>query len=214
MVVMAVILSAGAAVAQDEGSEEVVKDDIEVSIYGGLGVPSGGITNFEDSLGAKSGVLVGGGIGYFPTRSLVIGLGVTYTQFGIESNANLGGQDHRLISPHIYGKYYFFGGSDLVPYIKGSLGVDIANFSSRVYDNGTARFVFRQLSYEPALAWQVSAGLHYYTFDYGGIFLEAGYHGAVSSDAIVDYQDVRIPFGESIGQIDIRAGITVFFGSE
>lgn len=208
------LLCVSKAVGQDAAAEEVVKDNLEVSIFAGAGIPNGGITDFGDTLGAKSGLLVGAAVGYFPTRNFVVGFGLSYTRFGIEATNSVGDQDHRLISPQLYGKYYFFGSSNLVPYAKAALGVDVANFSTRVYDNGTQRYIFRQLSYEPAFSYQLSLGLHYYTFDYGGLFLEAGYHGALSKNAIVDYQNVRFRFDESLSALNVQAGITVFFGSE
>ena len=72
---------------------------------------------------------------------------------------------------------------------------------------------FRELSYDPVIAFGGSAGLFYYTSDYSGLCLEAGYHLGLSEDVTGDFQSVDYDFAAKTGIIDIKAGINIFFGT-
>ena len=56
-----------------------------MSIYGGFGIPSGGISDWNDSLGAGTGWEIGMDVGYFLTPSMVLGLNFTYAQFSVDT---------------------------------------------------------------------------------------------------------------------------------
>jgi len=219
-------LNAG-VVAQDEGDEEYVKDFLEVSIFGGGSLPMGGISDWAieipdrggvEELGAKTGFDFGFDIGYFWTLNLVTGINLTAHQYAIDSDVDVV-QDmhHRIYSVSLYGKYYFFGESDFVPYVKAHAGVDVPKFTTIVADpnvGATGGLEYRELSYDPAFAFGLGGGLFYYTFDYGGLFLEANYHTALSENAGGGYEGRSFDFGENISVLDIHAGIKVFFGEE
>lgn len=223
VVSLVAVMSAG-VMAQDD-DEESEKDFIEVAIFGGGAMPMGGLSDWtisnettgSDELGAQFGWDLGFDVGHFLTTNLVLGLNVTYAQFGIESDEPaVAAMRHQLIGPAAYLKYYFSGESNLMPYIKGQVGVDIVKFTTRVMDpnldNGS--FEYRELSYRPGLSFSFGGGLFYYTHDYGGLFLEAAYRTALTSGVTSTYEGIDYPFGETAGVIDIHAGIKVFFGTD
>jgi hypothetical protein len=109
-------------------------------------------------------------------------------------------------------KYYFFGESDFVPYIRGQAGLSFSKFTTIVIDNSVGKF--RELSYDPSLMVGAGAGAFFYTTDYSGLFLEVNYYQAFSEEAKGTFQETEYRFGENIGLLDIHAGIHVFFGSE
>ena len=97
-VVMLMALGTG-AIAQEEYE---YRDVAEVLVYGGVSVPSGGITNFLDTLGAKTGWDVGVSAGVFLTPSLVLGLDFTYAQYGIDTDNDMITLKHRFYNPMLY----------------------------------------------------------------------------------------------------------------
>ena len=221
VVSLMLVMSAG-VMAQDD-DEEYAKDFIEVAIYGGGAIPMGGLSEWTisnettgtENLGAKFGWDVGFDIGHFLTTDMVLGINVTYAQFGIDNNTpELASMCHRLIGPAAYLKYYFSGESNLMPYVKGQVGVDVVKFTTRVWDQNVGAYEYRELSYKPGFAFSLGGGLFYYTHDYGGLYLEAAYRTALTKDVVGDYEGLEYTFGETAAIIDIHAGITVFFGSD
>lgn len=208
-----VLIFSSVCFAQDEQE----KDFLEASIFGGLAAPTGGISNWSDSLGAKRGFTTGIEIGYFLTPRMVLGLTFSYSQFSI--NATGAGSEeasqrhHRLYNPAIYGKYYFFSESHFAPYFKAQAGVDNPKFVTSVYDMPSIAPKYREMSYDPAFAIGGGAGLFYYTSDVSGFFIEANLHHAFSADAKGTYQDRAYRFGEASTLFDLHAGLAVFFGS-
>ena len=207
LVLVFLLLCSLSVVAQDYEEEE--RDILEVSLFGGVGIPSGGISDWSDSLGAKTGWAVGVDFGYFLKSNLVLGLNFTYVQFEIDADNEANQLNHRLYNPSLYLKYYFFGEGNFAPYLKAHVGVDNAKFATFVPDPGR----YRELSYDPSFAFGGGAGVFYYTSDYSGLFLEVNYHQGLTDGAQKDYEGRTYDFGENIGLIDIHAGISVFFGS-
>ena len=197
------------AAAQEQAAEE--KDALEVGLRGGLGVPAGGITSWNDSLGAKVGWNVGFEVGYFLTREMVLGVGFSFNEFGIDTKTTSLDMKHRLYTPKLYLKRYFFGESNWVPYAKVYAGLDFPKFATFVVDEGTGKF--RQLSYNPGFAGGVGAGVFYYTSDYGGLFAEAEFQHGFTKNVTKTWGGTKYTFGESSSALEIRAGINVFFGS-
>lgn len=193
--------------------EEQEKDFLEASIFGGLAVPIGGIADWSDSLGAKSGMTLGFDIGYFLTPSTVLGLTFSYSQFPLDATDEASNLHHRLYNPAIYAKYYFFSESHFAPYFRVQAGVDNPKFVTSVYDRSSIPPKYREMSYDPAFAIGGGAGLFYYTSDVSGFFVEAGVHHAFSKDAKGTYQDGVYRFAEASSLFDLRAGLAVFFGS-
>ena len=198
--------------AQDDVGEE--RDILEVAISGGVFIPSGGVADFSDSLGAKTGWQIGFDFGYFLRPEWVIGVNFTYAQMGIDSPDPAVTQHHRLYNPMAYVTYYFWGEGNLVPYLKGKAGFYNAKFSTAVTNGDGTNLRYRELSYDPALAIGGGAGVFYYTSDYSGLFLEATYQTAFTKDVSKDLGGIVYTFGESTSIIDIHAGIRVFFGSD
>jgi len=223
------LLSFSMSNAQDE---EDVKDDLEVSIFGGLGMPFGSVTDWHDSLGAGLGWDVGIEVGYFLTPKLVLGVNFTYYELSIDVptdptitdsdggpgvtfislSSSAKGLSHRYYNPSLYLKYYFFGESNWVPYIKGHVGVDNAKFTTLVEGEETVTR-YRSLSYDPNFAFGFGGGLFYYTSDYSGLYIETNFHYSAGKNAEKDYGKIYV-FGENATLFDIHAGISVFFGSD
>ena len=199
--------------AQDYEDEE--RDALELTFYSGFGLPSGGLGDWNDSLGAKTGLLFGLDLGYFLTEDMVLGFNFTYGQYGVDSPGDLPGLKHRFYNPSLYLKYYFWGDGDLVPYLKGSLGVDNAKFTTGVAKlddtSGTARH--RELSYDPALSFGLTAGAFLYTSDYSGLFLDVTYHQGFTEKSEKVYDGVTYLFGENASVIEIHAGINIYFSA-
>jgi len=213
--------------AQDEGEEELVKDNLEVALYAGGSFPMGGISDWSHTiperggtaeLGTKSGIDFGFDVGYFWTLNLVTGFNLTYHHYSIDSDVDeVAELHHRIFSVSFYGKYYFFGESDFVPYIKAHAGVDVPKYTTLEYDSNVGEnggLEYRELTYDPAFAFGAGAGLFYYTFDYGGFFVEANYHTALSENSGGNYQGFDYEFGENIALLDVHLGVKVFFGGE
>lgn len=209
MVAVILVVSFQVALAQDEDEE---RDLLEVNFYGGIAIPSGGLADWNDSLGAKSGFDFGIDIGYFFTPSLVIGFDFVYTQFGIEGSGEASTHNHRLYSPSLYAKYYFPLESDFEPYVKGQVGVENAKFSTTVV-HPSAGGRFRELSYDPVLSAGFGVGLFYYTADYSGLFIEANYRWGNTQNVSATYLQQDYIFGETEGLIDLHAGVRLLVGS-
>ncbi len=200
------------ASAQEEDEE---RDIIEISFFGGLGIPSGGISDWNTldiERGAKTGWDIGIDAGYFLTTSLVVGLNFVYTQFSIDAASEQSNHNHRLYNPNLYIKYLFEGESYWVPYLKGQLGVENPKFSTFVENIGGGNR-FREISYDPSFGFGVGAGLFYYTADYSGLFLEVNYHQAFSEDTKATYLDTEYKFEENVGVLSVHAGIRILIGS-
>ncbi len=197
------------AVAQDD-DDEIEKDKAELTFFGGFGIPSGDLSNWGDSLNPSSGNNIGLEGGFFFTTNITAGFNFTYTSFGIDSNDELvKNLTHRLYSPSLYVKYYLPTESNFVPYLKGVVGLDFARFTTSVPNVNGSRY--RQVSYDPALAYGIGIGAFYYTADYSGFFVEANYRISKTED--VKYLDVAT-FGVNATTIDIHAGFRVLIGSD
>ena len=210
-------------VAQDEIDEDESNYVLELALYGGLAVPSGGITDWQtgDFDGSPDDIIdrppgngwdIGFDFGYFLTQKLVLGINFNYDKFKIDIEEETT-HNHHLFSPAIYGKYLFEGNSNLVPFIKATIGMDIAKFSTFVENTENGRR-FRELSYDPGLAFGLGLGIFYYTADNSGLFLEADYHTNTIDDKSAAYQDVDYPIGENIGVIQINAGVRLLINSD
>lgn len=200
------------AFTQEEDEE---RDVLEISFWGGLGLPMGDIKDFSDSLGAKSKYGLGGEIGYFFTPDLVVGFGMAYYNFGIDNNpedTRADGLTHRLYSPSVYVKYIFPMESNFSPYVKGHLGFDYVKFTTFVENENGDRY--RQLSYDPAISYGIGAGLFYFTHDYAGLYIEGNYHMASTSESERSYEGKDYVFDNNAAVFDIRLGLRVLFGSD
>lgn len=211
-----ILILSSVAVAQEE---DETSDVLEVCLQGGWGLPMGGLSDWQTGLtdpdkvvdrAPKTGWDLGIDIGYFLTPKINIGVNFTYTEFAIDVEDN-GGHHHRLFNPGLYGKYYFEGETDLVPYLKATVGLQNAKFSTFVENPSGRRF--RELSYDPVLSYGVGVGLLYYTADYSGIFIEANYFAASSASTEATYQGATYTFGESIGGLQVNFGVRLLVGS-
>ncbi len=207
-VLLLLLVMQGTAVAQEELEEH---DILEVGLYGGLGIPVGGITDWGDSLGAEIGWSLGFDVGYFLSNQWVLGFTFMYTEFKISEIELLAnsGQHHRLYDPNVYIKYYFPSETNWAPYLKGHVGRNHVKFSTRYYDIEDG---YREFSYGPGMAFGVGAGLFYYTSDFGGLFLEANYQYLLSKDLEKRFGGKTYVFGENISTVDIHGGIRVLIG--
>lgn len=197
------------AVAQDD--DEVEKDKAEFTFFGGFGFPSGDLTDWGgDSLKPANGNNIGIEGGFYFTSNITAGFNFTYTSFGIDTDYELTKDlTHRLYSPSLYLKYYFPLEGDFVPYVKGTFGLDFAKFTTWVDDVGEGKF--RQMSYDPALAYGIGVGAFYYTADYSGFFVEANYR--LSQTEKSEYKE-DIEFGVNAATMEIHAGFRILIGSD
>ena len=195
-------------------AQEEERDVVEVGFFGGLGIPSGGLSDWKThhrARGAKTGWDIGLEAGYFLTPRMVIGVNFIYTQFSIDAAGDQTNHNHRLYNPNVYVKYLFEGESNWIPYLKGHVGVENPKFSTFVTTSSANKY--RELAYDPALAFGLGAGLFYYTADYSGVFLEINYHHAFTSDTEGRYDTKPYKFEEDVGVIDIHAGVRILIGS-
>ncbi len=179
----------------------------EVSVTGGLSMPSGSLKNWNDSMGAKTGFDVGGSGGYFINDRISVGGYFSYVQFPMEKYK----LHYKFYDIGGYAKYAFTGDSKLEPYLKVKAGVEFAKFATWIGPNGTR---LRELSYGAGLAMAIFAGAVYYTSDYGGVFVEAGYNFAKLKNNSVENGGVKYHLKDNINYLNIRAGLSVFFGPE
>lgn len=212
-----IMLSSLPVMAQDEGDEEYwPKDFLEAQFYGSFGMPTGDISEWHDSLGAKFGPGVGFEVGYFLTYTWVLGVGFTYNEFSIDNNPTdlaAEGLKHRLYYPNIYLKYYPELESNFAPYAKLSIGLDYAKFTTFVLNDNGDRY--RQLSYDPAIAFNIGLGSFYFITDYSGLFAEVDYHYGKTSGIVGNYTaSGDYDFEDNITNLEIKVGIRVIFGSD
>ncbi len=213
---MFLLLFAGSTVFSQD--EYVERDVLELVVYSGLGVPVGGISDWRTGAelnnvqdrGAELGWDIGIDIGYFVTPKFILGANFVYTEFSIDTEDETS-HNHRLFNPNLYAKYTFEGESYFVPYVKGHVGLENPKFSTFVANPDRNRF--REVSYEPSVAFGIGAGLFYYTADYSGIFIEVNYHTALSDETEATYRDRDYSFGENVSVIDLHAGIRLLFGT-
>ena len=188
--------------------EDEAIDVLEVSLIGGLAFPGGGITDWNNELNADNGYNMGIDIGYFINPSWVVGFNFTYHALGVD-HPDAGDLTHKLYSPRIYGKYIRITESSFEPYAKVHLGLDNPKFTTDV----TNAVGYREISYDPALSFGLSAGLFYFTSDYSGLFAEVQYHRGLAEDAEADYENNLYQFGENYSSFDINIGGRVLVGS-
>ena len=188
------------------GQEEKWRN-FEVSGFAGAALPSGGIKDWSDSIGAKTGLTFGANGGYYLTEKICLGAYFQYSQLGMEIYS----RNHRLYDAGAYIKYAFVGESNFEPYVKLSAGVLWTKFATWV---GPAYTRLRELSYNPGFKGALSAGLIYYTSDYGGVYAEMGYNYGAVKDKEEDYHSQKFNFSETVNYIDAKFGIVVFFGPE
>ncbi len=215
LIALLVLLTVNLTVfAQDEE-----RDVVEMGFFGGLGIPGSGLTDWKTGgeienvieRAAKTGFDLGMDVGYFLRPNLVVGLNFVYTQFPIDTGDKKSSHNHRLYNPNLYVKFLFEGESNWTPYVKGHVGLENPKFSTFVENPEGNRF--RELSYDPAIAFGLGAGLIYYTAYYSGVFIEANYHQAFSKNAEATYQDDLYEFGEDLSTFDIHVGIRILFSS-
>jgi len=201
------LCSAVLAQEDDEAS-----DVLELCLTGGLAIPSGGISDFGDSLGAKSGWKIGLDFGYFLKPNVIIGFNFGYSRLGVDATDEASTMHHHLYNPNIYAKYYFEGESNLVPYLRAHVGLENPKFATFVVSDAGNRY--REKSYNPSLAYGLGVGIFYYTADYSGLFIEAVYHAASTKNSTTSYSGVDYEFGESLGTIGLQAGIRILVGAD
>jgi hypothetical protein len=195
--------------AQDDAAEE--RDLLELNLYGGLSVPTGGIKDFGDTLGTKVGLNGGVDFGVFIKSNVTLGFGFNYSQFEIDNENPTITHKHRVFSPNLFLRYYLPTSGDIAPYVHGRVGLDFPKFTTIVVDDGSPKQ--RDLSYSPAFAAGLGAGVFMYTSDYSGFFLEADYHQAFSDGSDKEFKGVTYKFNENYGLLDIRVGVHLLFGS-
>jgi len=203
------LIFSSAVVAQDEEDEKW--RDFEVSMHIGLTMPSN--IDWYDSLAAQNGVNFGASGGYYFNERFSLGVYFNYSQMSPEevSSFDIRDQKYKMYDVGLYGKYAFSGESNFEPYLKISVGINFAKYSTWV---GDMRTTLREISYDPAFSGAGYLGISYFTSDYGALFLEIGYHMDKLKNTPAEYKDVTYLFPEDIKYLELRAGVVVFFGPE
>jgi hypothetical protein len=203
------LIFSSAVWAQDttEAETEEAWRTYEVTASFGISMPSGPLKDWGDSLGAKTGINFGGSGGYYLNDKVCLGVYFSYVQFPME----IYDLHYNLYDVGGYAKYTFPGESNLEPYLKLKAGADFAKFPTWVGENRTR---LREISYGASLTMGLYVGALYYTSDYGGIYLELGYNYAKLKDNEAEYMGEYYKLGDNGSHLDIRAGMTVFFGPE
>lgn len=208
LALMLILALAVCAYAQEEEEQDEEKwRNFEVVAFGGLSLPSGEFSDWNDTLGAGTGINFGAAGGYFFTEKICAGIYFEYAQFGVEDYE----QNYRLYNAGFYGKYCFVGESNFEPYVKLTAGSVWPKFATWITED---RNIMRELSYDPVPSVGLNVGTLYYTSDFGSIFLELGYQMAMTKDNLGEYGGVDYVLKDNINYINIRAGVTVFFGPE
>ncbi len=204
---LALLLLLALALSAFSQDDEEKWRNFEVEVYGGLSVPSGTLSDWNDSLGAKTGYNMGLAGAYYFTEKICAGTYFTYTQFNIKDYT----LSYRLYDGGLYGKYCFVGESNFEPYVKLTGGVVWPKFATWIGDD---KNILRELSYDPALNFGLNIGMLYYTSDFGSIFVELGYNYDLLKDSQSDYAHDNFKLPDNANYINVRAGLTVFFGPE
>jgi len=203
---MALVLFSITAYAQDEDEEKW--RNFEVGITGGLSLPSGDLSDWNDSLGAETGFNLGIYGGYYFTADFCTGVYFTYTQEGMPEDWSL---NYKFYDMGAYAKYAFSNESNFEPYVKLSAGVVWPKFPTWVTEEQNR---LREQSYDPALSLGGYVGLLWYTAEYGGLYLEAGYHSNFTDGTGTDWHGEKYELDANANYMEVKAGIMVFFGSE
>lgn len=207
LALMLILALAVCALAQEEEEDEGKWRNFEVVAFGGLSLPTGSLSDWNDTLGAELGINYGVSSGYYFTDKICAGVYFNYTQFGVEDYE----QNYRLYNAGFYGKYCFVGESNFEPYVKVSAGSLWPKFPTWITEDKNR---LRELSYDPIPNVGLQAGLLYYTSDFGSIFLELGYQMGMTKDNEGEYGGKIYILKDNINYLNIRAGVTVFFGPE
>jgi hypothetical protein len=134
--------------------------NFEVSVTGGMTAPSQTLTDWKDSLGAKTGLHFGGSGGYCFTNMLSAGVYFIYSQMAMKENYGLHFQMYDFGG---YAKVAFGGESYFEPYFKVSAGANSVKLPTWVTPT---RKLLREKAYDAGLSLGGYAGLLYYTSDY------------------------------------------------
>jgi len=187
--------------------------NFEVTLDAGLTIPSGSITDWYDSLGAKSGFGIGGSGGYYFNNSVCMGIYFSYNRLGMEEPASEGTWERKFQTYDFgaYAKYALVGETNFEPYVKFSAGMIWPKFPTWVGEDANR---LREQSYDPGVSLAGYIGMLYYTSDYGGIFLEVGYHNDFVDGVEADYHGLIYQINDNLNYLQIKGGVTVFFGPE
>ncbi len=198
------------AIAQEE-EETGNWRNFEVSMYGGLTLPSN--IDWYDTLAAENGLHFGGSGGYYFNERICLGAYFTYSQMALPELADVDVTDmnYKMYDIGIYGKYAFVGESNFEPYVRLSAGANFAKFATWV---GPDRRRLREVSYDPGLSAAGYLGAMYYTSDYGAIFAELGYHMDFLQYDEGTFQDITYSIPDDVKYAEVRVGVVVFFGPE
>lgn len=208
-----VVLFAGSLYAQDEEESEKWRN-FEVAIRAGLDFPMSDLKDWNDSMGAKTGMNYGLSGGYYITNRICFGAYFNYSSFGLEepnSLIDVSQMHYKMYKFGGYLKYAFTGESYWEPFVKLRLGANFAKFATWI---GQDRNQLREVSYDPEVSGGLDVGLLYYTSDFGGLYLQASYNYERLENTVGDSFDVEYSLPYNASYFSINTGITVFFGPQ
>lgn len=188
--------------------EEEKWRNFEVSLVSGLSMPTGDLKEWKDTLGAKTDIHFNLQGGYFFSEKLAVGMYFNFTDYDIDDDYGVG---FKMYDAGLYTKYAFSNESYFEPFLKISGGMLWPKYPTWVTPTQKS---LRELSYDPGFTFAAYFGLLYYTSEFGGIFLEVGYHNDFLDGSEATYHDESYTIDINASYLEINAGINVFFGPE
>lgn len=182
--------------------------NFEVGLHGGLAIPTGDLSDWHDSLGATTGFDISLSGGYYFTNNICAGIYFDYDQFGMDGDWGL---NYRLFKTGAYAKYAFSNESNFEPYFKVTGGISWPKFPTWITVDQNR---LREQSYDPAFGFGGYLGVLWYSAEFGGLYVEAGYQYLMAKDTEADWHGEIYKMPSDINYLQIRSGITVFFGGE
>lgn len=199
--------------APSENLQARIHDDaaFEVSIGGGPSIPTSDFSSFHaDTLGAKSGYQFGVSVGHFVTDLLSLGVGFNYSESKVVSGATPENLLHyRLYSGGVYAKYHFGYSKKVTPYVRLQANVSAPDFTTPLTTPGLS---YRENSYDLSLGVVASLGARISTFEWGGIFVEAGYRYISTAGKGTSFKQIDYVIPADVSQIEISAGFSFDIG--
>ncbi len=187
----------------------VAEDAIfEGSIGAGFAIPSGGFSNYYDTLGANTGLELDFSGGYFVTPNLSLGVAFEYAQFSVDNPNNP--QHYRFYTFGVYGKYFTGLDSKVSPYLRVQGGLTIPNFSAPL--TMSPPDTFAETQFEVGFDGLIGVGARISTSSKSGIYLEADYHFKQISGATGNFGDEILTLPGDAAYIQLNMGIGFDFG--
>lgn len=192
----------------EEVSEQFIEGFVDVNGTLPMGYLKNDLLVPGANLNATPGVGLDLGAGYFFTNTLIAGLYFSARNMGVEDF----GFHHRMFEAGLYGKYQFMDATEKswTPYLRITVGLNFSKLATRVKDGD--RYVYRELSYDPALGTGAGLGLYLKLNNRGGIYAEGAYHIDMMDGVGGEFKGVDYNWGDNNQYVVIGAGVVFNIG--